>query len=532
MERTLQSPSLSLTNGASGVPTVVVVDDEEVICDVIEKFLESFGYRIVPFCDPRKAMDFIGREPVDIVLTDLQMGEITGVDVLRAAHRCHPESIVILITGYPTVENAVQVLKEGAYDYITKPFRLDELGKVVQRGLEKQRLSREVVLLRETLSLYRISEAMNSSLELPQVLQMILNTAIEEAQSESGCIILVDDKNEQLLMKAAKGPLPESFQRIGQLRQHEIEQWIDFHGSLTEPLQIGGITNGKSKEPYPEYLCFDPDPMVSSLCVPLKAKDRAIGALYVTRMDGVPYERRVLKGLAILASNAARAIENAKLYKDLHNDYLNVIKSLANAVEAKDPYTRGHSDRVVRYTQTIGSAFRLSLGDLEKLEVASILHDIGKIGITDTILLKPGGLTDEEYEQMKQHPIIGDRILQPIDSLKEVRKWVYQHHERHDGKGYPEGIQGDEIEFPSRILIVAEVFDALATERAYKKAWPLPKVIEYLEAQAGKHFDPEVVRVFCEILRTQGEKFSQLSGKGTFKLMSADDLTQFFKDRA
>jgi HD-GYP domain-containing protein (c-di-GMP phosphodiesterase class II) len=106
-------------------------------------------------------------------------------------------------------------------------------------------------------------------------------------------------------------------------------------------------------------------------------------------------------------------------------DYLNVIRALANAVEAKDPYTRGHSDRVVRYTQTIGSVFKLPVSDMEKLEVASILHDIGKIGISDQILLKPGKLTDDEYCLMKQHPIIGDRILQPIDSLKEVRTWVY-----------------------------------------------------------------------------------------------------------
>jgi len=521
-------------------PSILVVDDEAAICEVIEKFLQNFGYRIFAFTNPFEALEFLEKEPIDVVLTDLQMGDVSGVDILRKAHQCQPDAVVILITGYPTVENAVQVLKEGAYDYITKPFRLDELGKVVQRGLEKQRLSREVVILRETLSLYRISEAMNSSLELPQVLQMILNSAITEAQCDNGCIILSSENEERLVIGASRGILPAGFEFLHQLPASEVRNWVAFHEELQKPLQFGGaldvsrkIRDFQFESPEGQLLNLYANGGGTSVCLPLRARDRVVGVLYLSRSGGGrAYESRSLKGLSILANSAARAIENAQLYNNLHMDYLNVIRALANAVEAKDPYTRGHSDRVVRYTQTIGSVFKLPVSDMEKLEVASILHDIGKIGISDQILLKPGKLTDDEYCLMKQHPIIGDRILQPIDSLKEVRTWVYQHHERHDGLGYPEGIQGNQVEFQAKILIVAEVFDALATERAYKKAWPIPTVISFLNDNAGSHFDPEVIKVFTEILREQGEEFARFGQQGQFKIFSPNELVHFFKDQS
>jgi len=532
--------SLDMTRETDARPTVMIVDDESAICAVIENFLNNFGYRLITCTDPHEALARLKRESVDIVLTDLQMGDVSGVDVLHTAQHCQPDSVVILITGYPTVENAVQVLKEGAYDYITKPFRLDELGKVIQRALETQRLSREVVILRESLSLYRISEAMNSSLELPQVLQMILNSAVNEAQCENGCIVLSDEKNERLVLGAVRGVLPKGLEKIDHFPPQGVEEWLSFHERLRTPVQLGGM-EGVSAAQCRSFqlesslecpLCQEPCEETTSLCLPLMAKDRVIGVLYLDRpFSPRGFEDRLLKGLSILASSAARAIENARLYNNLHSDYLNIIRSLANAVEAKDPYTRGHSDRVVRYTQTLGKAFKLSVSDMEKLEVASILHDIGKIGISDQILLKPGGLTDDEFAQMKQHPIIGDRILQPIDSLEDVRKWIYQHHERHDGNGYPEGIGGGQIAIQARILIVAEVFDALATERAYKKAWPIPTVIEYMNDHAGSHFDPEVIQVFSEILHEHGEDFQEFSKSTTFKIFSPAELANFFKNQ-
>jgi response regulator RpfG family c-di-GMP phosphodiesterase len=517
-------------------PTILIVDDEAAICDVIEKFLQNFGYEVITTTDPKLALQYLTQFKIDIVLSDLQMGDLSGVDILRGAQKNQPEALVILVTGYPTVENAVQVLKEGAYDYITKPFRLDELGKVVQRALEKQKLSREVVTLRETVALYKISEAMNSSLELSQVLQMILNSAVNEGSCENGCIVLADVKDEGLSIGAARGTLPQSFENIERIGSADVQKWLRVHERLQTPTMSSDISVTLEKHLFDEMPGIPMELVISdparSVCIPLWAKDRVIGVLYLNRSNptGV-FDERTMKGLSILASSAARAIENARLYNNLYHDYLSIIKSLANAVEAKDPYTRGHSDRVVRYTQTLGAAFHLPVPDLEKLEVASILHDIGKIGIADQILLKPAGLTDEEYVQMKQHPIIGDRILQPISSLKEVRRWVYQHHERHDGLGYPEGIQGDEIDLQARILIVAEVFDALITERAYKKAWPLPTVVQFLKDNSGSHFDPEVSRIFCEILEDQGDTFTEMSNENTYRILSPDDLVNFFKDQ-
>jgi HD-GYP domain-containing protein (c-di-GMP phosphodiesterase class II) len=369
---------------------------------------------------------------------------------------------------------------------------------------------------------------------------MILNTAVRESKSNSGCVILVDERNERLVAGASKGELPEDFDHLNSLPPQAVRDWIHFHENMQGPVQVGAGQDPArnvyhrllEQSPGCELFCRALFQSASALSIPLKAKDRVIGALTLMRNQNAgDYQSRAIKGLIILASNAARAIENARLHNNLRSDYLNIIKALSNAVEAKDPYTRGHSDRVVRYTQAIGGALGLPVSDLEKLEVASILHDIGKIGISDQILLKPAGLSDDEYDLMKQHPIIGDRILQPINSLDEVRLWVYQHHERHDGLGYPEGLKGDNIEFQARILIVAEVFDALVTERAYKKAWPLPTVIDYLGDHASSHFDPDVVKIFCEILSKDGDDFAAYSQSNSFKLLSPDDLIQFFKDR-
>lgn len=520
-------------------PTILVVDDDIAICDVIHNYLEGMNYPVRVCSDPHDALSLLSREPVDLVLTDLQMGEVSGVDILRAARQYQADTAVILITGFPTVENAVQVLKEGAYDYITKPFQLDELGKVVQRALEQQRLAREVVSLRDTVSLYQISEDMSSSLELSELLEKILGAAVEEVQSEYGCILLLDDRRERLRVGAMRGLPPWDCEAIERLAPRAVRAWIERHDPLRPPLRDGDRRAGRVlpcrslpeglDSPCP--LWVSPDEDASCLCVPLRAKDQIIGVLHVSRSSRTRrYGERDLKALAILAGNAARAIENARLYSSLYQDYHSFIEALAQAVDAKDSYSRKHSYRVAFYSQVIGYAFNLSVPDMENLEVASMLHDIGKIGIPDQILCKPSGLTREEFAEMQEHPKIGERILKPIESLKEVRRWIYQHHERFDGGGYPEGIRGDDIDFQARILIVAEVYDALVTQRAYKKAWPVATALDYLRDHSGSHFDPEVIGKFTDVLARQGKQLAEFVQTSHFRRYSCNDLEAFFQD--
>lgn len=199
-----------------------------------------------------------------------------------------------------------------------------------------------------------------------------------------------------------------------------------------------------------------------------------------------------------------------KRFIDVQQMFLNTIRALALALEAKDRYTYGHADRVARLSVEIGKALNLSDMELEQLQYAGILHDIGKIGVRDEILNKPGRYTPDEYEEMKKHPVIGARIVSGIDSLETVSLWIRHHHERYDGGGYPDGLKGDEIPLGSRIIAVADAFDAMLYDRPYKAGRPLPEVIEELKQCSGSHFDPQIVKVVLELV-SRPEQVAELT---------------------
>lgn len=482
-------------------PRILVVDDETLICELVQELLEAEGATVVTINDGLAALDILQHEPFDLVLTDLRLGaDIDGMMVLGQALQYHPDVAVILMTGFPTLENAVFALKAGAYDYITKPFTVDSIRAVVRRAIEHNRLRRENIQLREAINLQRITEVVGSKLELDEVLLVVLESALAELRADYGAVLLDrrDCRQVKLASSVGVNSAPVDLSVL-----HDPDNHLAWREGSREPVRVGP---GEGS-PFPDPT-FTRTMRKSGMSVPLRVKGDFIGVLHVARdFSPEPFTEANLQTLSLIASQATFAIENASLYESLHRDYMAIIRALANAVEAKDPYTRGHGDRVVKYTRALGQKIGFDEPMLEKLKVAAILHDIGKIGIRDEVLLKPGKLTDPEYAEMKLHPIIGDRILGPIRSLEDVRIWVYQHHERVDGKGYPEGIGGVELEVPSRALIVAEVFDALVTERAYKAAWPIPKVIDFLEDNVNTHFDSDMVKILVEILKKEGESF-------------------------
>ncbi len=193
------------------------------------------------------------------------------------------------------------------------------------------------------------------------------------------------------------------------------------------------------------------------------------------------------------------SLQNAYLYYDLENLFKGTILSLANAVEAKDPYTSGHVERVMNLSVEMGKKVGLKGEDLKNVELASILHDIGKIAIPDEILKKPAKLTDEEYEIIKTHVHHGARILSPIPGLKGVIPAVLHHHERWDGRGYPVGLKEKEIPLIARIIAITDSFDAMNSDRPYRKRLPPELIIKEFKDNSGKQFDPELVEIFLEL---------------------------------
>jgi response regulator RpfG family c-di-GMP phosphodiesterase len=479
---------------------LIVVDDEPAICQMMEDFFLDIGYDVTCYTDPIVALDQLREVDVDLVISDLKLSpEIDGTQVLRQMHEYHPDAVGILMTAHPSLEVAVQVLKEGAYDYLQKPVNLMDLKSTVERGLEKSRLSKEVQRFSSALSMIRYGQATPDDFYLPTMLKQLVDAAVNETGTHGGAILLYEKSDGVSRVKPGavtgidciENPWPTSLKKAYEAVCESMIEASAVEGAL-RPLPSPSIPGIEGQE---------------VVAYPIAPEGKLRGLLCLGYETGRRGERRSGAALRLFLDIVGRTIEYGRVHQQLRADYINVIRALGNAVEAKDPYTRGHSDHVVHFCEAVGKRLGFKRQTLEKLGVAGILHDIGKIGISDSILLKPGKLDASEWEDMKKHPGIGDKILAPIRSLDDVRTWIYQHHERMDGKGYPQGLVGSQITKEGKLLIVCEVFDALITERAYKPAWPIDKTIDYLWSQVDTHFDRNCVEAFIAEMSSGSEDF-------------------------
>lgn len=218
--------------------------------------------------------------------------------------------------------------------------------------------------------------------------------------------------------------------------------------------------------------------------------------------------------LQAFAYQGAISLENARLHRHLQENYLALVMSLVEAVEIKDRYTRGHSELVARFSVAIGRRLGLERDELEEIERGALLHDVGKIGIDEAILNKPDRLTDEEYDVIKQHPVYGAQILEPIPHLAAARDIVLQHHERMDGTGYPEGLTSDEICVGARIVAVCDVFEGVTSNRPYRKPMKPAEVMELLREEAGPKLDPDCVEAFIAVYEETGLRKGNIGRPG------------------
>ena len=225
--------------------------------------------------------------------------------------------------------------------------------------------------------------------------------------------------------------------------------------------------------------------------------------------------------LLLLIESGLKAIEQRQTISDINIEledankklekaYLDIVETLRATVEAKDSYTRGHSDRVSAYSVLIGKYLSLSEEELENLKIGGLFHDVGKIGISDTILLKNGKLTDEEYTEIKSHPIIGFNILNNSEMFKNIIPFVKYHHERFDGKGYPEGLSGESIPYMARIAAIADSFDAMSSKRVYRDSMQKEVVREEIAKNSGTQFDPEISKVFLDIIDNHYDEIEKI----------------------
>lgn len=517
--------------------TILFVDDEESIIDIAHTYFTSKGYDVLTANNGREAADLLCERRVDCCFTDINMPEMDGLEL--AEHiRKHDNTIpVIVMTGYPSLDNTIQTLKNGVVDFLVKPVNLHQMELCVQRVLRERQLFIENVMLQKEVAgkakieklnaelLYKVEELnilnriltdFSAMRESTDVFRQLVDMAVDIVQADASCFYLVNDQSTQPLPIAAAGApwtrkadgaavAPSEAAAFGHLLSPgdaKIHALINEVVGDDKPLLISN-NNGNFKRL--------PQDVLSFMLAPLKIRSKVLGVLMAGVYQGNHrFNEKDLYYLDFMSKKASTGIENLALYENIYNNLLSTLYAFVKAIEARDPYTKQHSSRVTLIAVTLAKSMGCSEEEQEILNVAGLLHDIGKIGIRDDILLKPGRLDQEEYRIIQQHPVIGAEIMSHLGLWTREKQIVRCHHERFDGKGYPDRLKGEEIPLLGRILSVADVYDAIASDRAYRARMSEEKILDIMYGGAGTQFDPDIIDVFKK-LYASGELISVLA---------------------
>jgi response regulator RpfG family c-di-GMP phosphodiesterase len=492
---------------SSEAARILVVDDERVIREILAEFLSLEGFSVHTVEDGEKALTELRLHPYDLLITDLKMPRLSGLQLLEKIEAERLGVLTVLMTGFGTVETAIEAMKKGAYDYLLKPFKVEEVIHVVERALYRQRLQAENIRLREALTIYKVSEAIALSHDIERILDVVLRAAIDEVKADVATLHLRDprsgryEERVKVIATDSSGAPPLPSPAFGVLTEQ-------FAQGL--PILAHG---GKASRFFSESAT--PSELASFSCVPLQVRGDMVGVLNVFSFTaGKKFDEGHRKMLAVLASRCASAIDNARLYGELRasNDSLTqanqsleqmfqqTVAGFAQALEESDQYTRGHSERVAVYSEVLARGLSLPDSEIRRIVQAGVMHDVGKIGVRYDMLNKPGKLTPEEVAVFRQHPEKGKRILEPVPCLHGLIDGCWCHHEWYDGGGYPRGLSGQNIPIVGRIVAIADAYDAMTSDRAYRRALAHEVAIGEIERCAGTQFDPELSDSFVKLI--------------------------------
>lgn len=500
------------------VKTILFVDDEESILDVASEHFQKLGYHVLTARNGKDAVKKI-EDPnniIDCCFTDINMPGMGGLELAEYLRKTDNTIPVVIMTGYPSLDNAISTMKNGVVDFLIKPVNLSQLTLCLQRVLRERDLFIRNIMLHKELKGKKRLEHLNRELMVKVDELRVLNKIMSELMSvRSGSEIF------HHIVNMALSVTPADFAAF-----YIVSESMDMPFLLTSRFKSDDqpvapfLTDKRNKNGLDELIrkiVKDEMPflfaensgrrmipeMRSLVGIPLKIRDKIFGVqIVLTYAGGGELTERDIYYLSFMSRQAAYLIENIALYENIYDNLFSTLSAFVTTVEARDAYTKAHSNRVTDTAMMIAETMGCSKEELDVLNFAGRLHDIGKIGIRDDILLKPERLSADEYEKIKEHPIIGESIVGQLGLWDREKKIIRHHHEWYDGSGYPDGLKKSMIPLLSRILSVADAYDAMMSDRAYRKEMSPAEVLKIIESGKGTQFDPDIVSIFMDMYRS------------------------------
>jgi response regulator RpfG family c-di-GMP phosphodiesterase len=495
-------------------PVILIVDDEASGRQALESVLINRGYSLAFAANGAEALANARELSPDLILLDVMMPGMDGYEVCRHL-RADPtlaEVPVVMVTALDDRAALLEGIEAGADDFITKPIDRAELRARVQtitrlnryRRLQDERAKLERQLERLT-AMRSIDLAIIASLDLRVTLNVLLKEVTSQLNVDAASILLMRSDTRMLEYTAGRGfrdrGIEQSRLRLGEghTGRAALERRLVSVPNLAMEAGAFARANLLKAENFQAYFGQ-----------PLLVKGQVKGVLEIFHRTPLDPEPEWLDFLDALSGQAAIAIDNAQLFDslqrantDLTLAYDATIEGWSRALDLRDKETEGHTQRVTETTLQLARTTGMSQDQLVHVRRGALLHDIGKLGIPDSILLKPDLLTQEEWVIMRKHPVYAYELLLPIAYLHPALDIPYCHHEKWDGTGYPRGLKGEQIPLASRLFAVADVWDALSSDRPYRAGWPAQKVREYIRAESGLYFEPRAVEAFFSIISSE-----------------------------
>jgi putative nucleotidyltransferase with HDIG domain len=510
--------------------TILVVDDDRRVLDLLQISLTQNGYRIVTAQTGEEALETVRRDPPNLLILDLRLPKKNGYEVCAAlkSNKDTAHIPIVMVSATAEVDARLQGLMHGADDYLTKPFSPKELLIKVRRIFERieraevlskqnQELETEIARNREDLvvrnkelrfqvfsleTLMGLAHQLNSSLDLEDTLGTLILSVVGQLRVHSACLFLTDRRENptRLAVSTFKGVKEELVQALEfSYNSSFVNALRPVDGEEMRPVRLADLEGDPALQEDTGRLYA----VGFSIVCPVMMKKKLTAILAVgEKVSGQEFHSADLDMLRALSESAGIAIENARLFKDLEEAYLATVRVLVSRIEEKDPYTHGHTERVAEYAVGLARAMEFPPEEVQRIQFGAFLHDIGKVHTEDHVLHKPDALTEEEWKIVKMHPLRGAEMVKGVKFLERVVDIIRHHHERVDGKGYPDGLQGDEISLAAKVVNVADAFDAMTTDRPYRAGLTVEAAIDQMLEKAGTQFDPEVVEVLVSAIRS------------------------------